>query len=104
MIARMFRFGFVTTRMGDAEQIQLTVFMFCDLFGVTRVDQNVLFRFVITVKKNYRRVPYHNWIHAFTVAHCMYCVLKNKHNFTYLEVSNFFKFIAILSRLQLNYN
>lgn len=41
----------------------------------------------MSVKKNYRRVPYHNWKHAVTVAHCMYAILQNNHGlFTDLEV------------------
>ena len=40
-------------------------------------DVDVLTRFVLTVQKNYRDVPYHNWTHAFTVAHSMYCVIKS---------------------------
>lgn len=46
-----------------------------------------LCRFIMSVKKNYRRVPYHNWKHAVTVAHCMYAILQNNHAlFTDLEV------------------
>lgn len=42
----------------------------------------------MSVKKNYRRVPYHNWKHAVTVAHCMYAILQNNQGlFTDLEVS-----------------
>ncbi|XP_028579692.1 cAMP and cAMP-inhibited cGMP 3',5'-cyclic phosphodiesterase 10A isoform X3 [Podarcis muralis] len=45
-----------------------------------------LCRFTLSVKKNYRRVPYHNWKHAVTVAHCMYAVLKNNYRlFTDVE-------------------
>lgn len=41
----------------------------------------------MSVKKNYRRVPYHNWKHAVTVAHCMYAILQNNNGlFTDLEV------------------
>lgn len=41
----------------------------------------------MSVKKNYRRVPYHNWKHAVTVAHCMYAILQNNQGlFTDLEV------------------
>ncbi|XP_053151773.1 cAMP and cAMP-inhibited cGMP 3',5'-cyclic phosphodiesterase 10A isoform X3 [Hemicordylus capensis] len=36
-----------------------------------------LCRFTMSVKKNYRRVPYHNWKHAITVAHCMYAILQH---------------------------
>ena len=46
-----------------------------------------LCRFIMSVKKNYRRVPYHNWKHAVTVAHCMYAILQSSHGrFTDLEV------------------
>ncbi|XP_037673735.1 cAMP and cAMP-inhibited cGMP 3',5'-cyclic phosphodiesterase 10A isoform X1 [Choloepus didactylus] len=45
-----------------------------------------LCRFIMSVKKNYRRVPYHNWKHAVTVAHCMYAILQNNQGlFTDLE-------------------
>lgn len=35
-----------------------------------------LLRWLITVKRNYRNVPYHNWRHAFNVAHNMFAMLK----------------------------
>lgn len=41
----------------------------------------------MSVRKNYRRVPYHNWKHAVTVAHCMYAILqKTSGIFTEMEV------------------
>lgn len=50
-------------------------------------DLEKLCRFIMSVKKNYRRVPYHNWKHAVTVAHCMYAILQNNRGlFTDLEV------------------
>ena len=36
-----------------------------------------LFRFVLTVRRGYRDPPYHNWVHAWTVAHFSYLLLKN---------------------------
>jgi len=46
-----------------------------------------LCRFTMSVRKNYSRVPYHNWKHAVTVAHCMYAILqKTSGIFTELEV------------------
>ena len=46
-----------------------------------------LMRFTLTVRKNYRNVPYHNWVHAFSVAHSMYTVIKTcRHQLTHLEV------------------
>lgn len=36
----------------------------------------VLCRWILTVKKNYRPVMYHNWRHAFNVAQTMFTILK----------------------------
>ena len=57
-------------------------FFICDRFGLDELR-----RFVLTVKKNYRDVPYHNWTHAFAVAHSMYLVIRSGNDkFTALEV------------------
>jgi len=49
-----------------------------------------LIRFTLTVRKNYRNVPYHNWDHAFSVGHAMFTVLRtSKHKFTPQEVCSF---------------
>ncbi|XP_023562264.1 cAMP and cAMP-inhibited cGMP 3',5'-cyclic phosphodiesterase 10A isoform X1 [Octodon degus] len=54
--------------------------------GAFCFDLEKLCRFIMSVKKNYRRVPYHNWKHAVTVAHCMYAILQNNYSlFTELE-------------------
>ena len=48
-----------------------------------------LTKFTLTVRRNYRRVPYHNWTHAFSVAHCMFMILrKASSNFMLTEVGN----------------
>ncbi len=36
----------------------------------------VLYRWVLTVKKNYRPVTYHNWRHAFNVAQTMFAMFS----------------------------
>lgn len=61
----------------DFEKAKCTIYMFTDLFGLHRFDQHSLARFTLTIKKNYRRVPYHNWTHGFSVANTMYTVIKN---------------------------
>jgi len=35
-----------------------------------------LCRFLLTVKKNYRNVAYHNWRHAFNVCQLMFATLQ----------------------------
>ena len=50
---------------------------FEDIYDLdNRYDIDKLTHFVLTVRKNYRDVPYHNWRHGFTVAHTMYCLIK----------------------------
>jgi cAMP and cAMP-inhibited cGMP 3',5'-cyclic phosphodiesterase 10 len=53
-------------------------------------------RFILTVRKNYRNVPYHNWSHAFSVAHAMYTVIKRtKHRFSPNQVGKKFDIFKI---------
>ncbi|TKC50943.1 hypothetical protein EI555_001391 [Monodon monoceros] len=62
------------------------VYMVHQSCGTACFELEKLCRFIMSVKKNYRRVPYHNWKHAVTVAHCMYAILQNNHGlFTELE-------------------
>ncbi|XP_071540575.1 probable 3',5'-cyclic phosphodiesterase pde-5 isoform X3 [Panulirus ornatus] len=61
----------------DMEKVRHAIYMFVDLFGLTRFDKDCLIRFTLTVKKNYRRVPYHNWTHGFSVANSMYTIIKH---------------------------
>lgn len=51
--------------------------MFLDLDFVERfhIDYDVLCRWLLSVKKNYRNVTYHNWRHAFNVAQMMFAIL-----------------------------
>ncbi|KAK7873303.1 hypothetical protein R5R35_011363 [Gryllus longicercus] len=61
----------------DYEKARHAIFMFQDLFGLSRFDTDSVIRFTLTVKKNYRRVPYHNWTHGFAVANSMYSIIKH---------------------------
>lgn len=42
-----------------------------------RIKRDILTRFLLYVKKGYRDLPYHNWVHAFSVTHFAYLALKN---------------------------
>ena len=48
----------------------------CGLLERFRIDQTVFCRWLMSVKKNYRPVTYHNWRHAFNVCQMMYTMLK----------------------------
>lgn len=59
---------------------RLSVQMFVDLRFVElfKIRDEKLARFVLTVQKGYRdTVPYHNWTHAFSVAHFGFTLLHN---------------------------
>ncbi|XP_017774954.1 PREDICTED: probable 3',5'-cyclic phosphodiesterase pde-5 isoform X2 [Nicrophorus vespilloides] len=71
----------------DNEKAKHAIYMFIDLFGLTRFDKNSLIRFTLTVRKNYRRVPYHNWTHGFSVANSMYTIIKHSNNIFSLNES-----------------
>lgn len=73
------------------KQALTLVLLFLSLFLLFCVgcsfELEKLCRFTMSVRKNYRRVPYHNWKHAVTVVHCMYAILqKTTGTFTELEV------------------
>jgi hypothetical protein len=57
--------------------VQACIRMFLDLDLVERfhMDYEVLCRWLLSVKKNYRNVTYHNWRHAFNVAQMMFSIL-----------------------------
>ncbi|AWO96726.1 putative dual 3'-5'-cyclic-AMP and -GMP phosphodiesterase 11A-like [Scophthalmus maximus] len=40
-----------------------------------KIDYEVLCRWLLTVRKNYRTVVYHNWRHAFNVSQCMFAII-----------------------------
>lgn len=62
--------------------------MITDICGEITLDIEKLKMFVLTVRKSYRKRPYHNFEHAFTFTHCMYCILKkNRGVFSEIEVS-----------------
>ncbi|XP_048505681.1 cGMP-dependent 3',5'-cyclic phosphodiesterase-like isoform X3 [Athalia rosae] len=42
-----------------------------------RIKKTTLARFILFVKKGYRDAPYHNWVHAFSVAHFAYLLIVN---------------------------
>ena len=70
-------------------KVKKALFMFTDLFGLSRFEYETVVRFLITVKKNYRQVAYHNWTHGFHVANSIYSILKSSPGvFRPLEVCN----------------
>lgn len=72
-------FNFCPRSVNDHVSIRISLKMFenlnfCKKFHIRR---DKLARFILTVQKGYRDTPYHNWYHAFSVAHFAYCLLYN---------------------------
>ncbi|KAF4517970.1 hypothetical protein B566_EDAN005337 [Ephemera danica] len=61
----------------DTPGVVIAMFDDLGLLQKWRISREGLARFVLLVKKGYRDPPYHNWMHAFTVAHFAYLLLKN---------------------------
>ncbi|KAK0093139.1 hypothetical protein PV326_014227 [Microctonus aethiopoides] len=70
-------FEFDDIQMEDDDTLTACLRMFLDLDFVGRfhIDYDVLCRWLLSVKKNYRNVTYHNWRHAFNVAQMMFAIL-----------------------------
>uniref|UniRef100_A0AC35FE77 3',5'-cyclic-nucleotide phosphodiesterase n=1 Tax=Panagrolaimus sp. PS1159 TaxID=55785 RepID=A0AC35FE77_9BILA len=79
-------FDFNAYSLSAVEKPLYAVYMFDTLFrDKFQYPHDDLIRFVLTVRKNYRVVPYHNWSHGWTVAHCSFVTLRKTHIFSLIE-------------------
>ncbi|XP_063239936.1 cGMP-specific 3',5'-cyclic phosphodiesterase [Bacillus rossius redtenbacheri] len=74
----LYSFKFIDFDLSDEDTCRATVRMFlqCNLVKQFHIPYDVLCRWVLSVKKNYRPVKYHNWRHALNVAQTMFAMLK----------------------------
>lgn len=72
------KFSFIPRSIPMHDTIVACMSMFDDLGFIQkyRIKRKTLSRFLLLVEKGYRDVPYHNWSHAFAVAHFCYLLLK----------------------------
>ncbi|XP_074647468.1 dual 3',5'-cyclic-AMP and -GMP phosphodiesterase 11-like [Tubulanus polymorphus] len=61
----------------DTLKACLRMFLELDLLEKFHIQHDLMCRWLLSVKKNYRNVTYHNWRHAFNVAQTMFCMIKN---------------------------
>lgn len=59
-----------------------TTALYVSHVSVVAVNIQVLCRWLLTVRKNYRTVVYHNWRHAFNVSQCMFLMITVSFNIT----------------------
>ncbi|XP_067895373.1 cGMP-specific 3',5'-cyclic phosphodiesterase isoform X1 [Heterodontus francisci] len=77
---KLLDFRFSDFDLSEVETTLAAIRMFTDLNFLQnfQMKYEVLCRWILSVKKNYRRhVVYHNWRHAFNTAQCMFAVLKS---------------------------
>lgn len=74
----LYSFTFIDFDLTDEDTCRATIRMFkqCDLIQKFHIPYEVLCRWILSVKKNYRPVKYHNWRHALNVAQTMFAMLK----------------------------
>ncbi|XP_011296967.1 cGMP-specific 3',5'-cyclic phosphodiesterase [Fopius arisanus] len=74
----LYSFTFIDFDLTDEDTCRATVRMFkaCNLIQRFHIPYDVLCRWILSVKKNYRPVKYHNWRHALNVAQTMFAMLK----------------------------
>ncbi|XP_026500541.2 probable 3',5'-cyclic phosphodiesterase pde-5 isoform X1 [Vanessa tameamea] len=85
LVANIYDFYLDPYQLDDFQKCKAVITMFDDLFELSKFDFETITRFILTVKKNYRTVPYHNFDHGWSVAHAMYVILKsdNRKRFDY---------------------
>ncbi|KAM7359224.1 phosphodiesterase 6 [Cochliomyia hominivorax] len=71
-------FKFIDFDLCDDDTCRAVVRMFlqCNLVQMFQIPYDVLCRWVLSVRKNYRPVKYHNWRHALNVAQTMFAMMK----------------------------
>ncbi|VDP36061.1 unnamed protein product [Echinostoma caproni] len=67
----------VYLRLSDEATLKASVRMFLDMRFMRsfKCDMLALCRWILSVKKNYRQVTYHNWRHALNVTQTMFAVI-----------------------------
>lgn len=76
---KLYSFNFNDSVLTDDETCLAVVKMFqeSNLLNTFKIPYKTLCRWVLSVKKNYRPVTYHNWRHGLNVAQTMFTLLKN---------------------------
>ncbi|KAI8118322.1 5'-cyclic phosphodiesterase, cGMP-specific 3' [Lucilia cuprina] len=74
----LYSFKFIDFDLCDDDTCRAVVRMFlqCNLVQMFQIPYDVLCRWVLSVRKNYRPVKYHNWRHALNVAQTMFAMMK----------------------------
>ncbi|XP_065214815.1 cGMP-specific 3',5'-cyclic phosphodiesterase isoform X2 [Planococcus citri] len=77
-VYNLYSFKFIDFDLTDDDTCKAAIRMFleCNLVQKFQIPYQVLCKWVLSVRKNYRPVKYHNWRHALNVAQTMFAMLK----------------------------
>ncbi|XP_021693393.1 cGMP-specific 3',5'-cyclic phosphodiesterase isoform X1 [Aedes aegypti] len=75
---KLYSYKFIDFDLDDDDTCRAAVRMFlqCNLVQQFHIPYDVLCRWILSVRKNYRPVKYHNWRHALNVAQTMFAMMK----------------------------
>ncbi|XP_059173104.1 dual 3',5'-cyclic-AMP and -GMP phosphodiesterase 11A-like [Physella acuta] len=75
---RLTEFTFNDFSLDNDQMMVASIRMFNDLglMKKFRIDYETICRWLLTVRKNYRNVAYHNWRHAFNVCQVMFAIMQ----------------------------
>ncbi|GIY87960.1 dual 3',5'-cyclic-AMP and -GMP phosphodiesterase 11 [Caerostris extrusa] len=96
--------------LNDKEMLKASLRMFMDLGFIQRFrieydvnfknpnfsSKQVLCRWLLSVRKNYRPVIYHNWRHAFNVAQMMFAILRGTQILSHLSSQEYMNVVHFL--------
>ncbi|XP_046371054.1 cGMP-specific 3',5'-cyclic phosphodiesterase-like [Haliotis rufescens] len=73
----LYTYIFDDSEMDELDTCRAVIKIFCEVGAVEKlkVPYDVLCRWTLSVKKNYRPVTYHNWRHAFNVFQSMFTIM-----------------------------
>eukprot|EP00118_Oscarella_pearsei_P014110 m.118934 g.118934 ORF g.118934 m.118934 type:complete len:247 (+) comp37667_c0_seq36:1630-2370(+) len=78
----------------DSPVVCMTMFQDMGLIKRWRIPTDVLAKFILMVSKGYRTPIYHNWTHAFSVAHFCFAMFKSCDDLAVLQDLEIFSLIV----------
>ncbi|XP_063714576.1 cGMP-specific 3',5'-cyclic phosphodiesterase-like isoform X3 [Symsagittifera roscoffensis] len=77
LVRHIYNFKLDELKLSEVDTLSYALAMFreLDLIRVLKTDEKTMVKWLVTTKKNYRQVTYHNWRHAFSVCQLMFACL-----------------------------
>jgi hypothetical protein len=99
---RLYAWEFNDMLLTDDETVLASMRMFIELDFTKkfRIPHDVMCRWILSVKKNYRPVIYHNWRHAFNVAQTMFSMITVRSIEFFANQRRIFKCLPMLMAIK----